>query len=90
MVLQDALYLCSTPKEENEDLLLFVVPKVHHTATLYGTIKMWDIKAVTIHYLYYKNVSGGQKWPNRWDKLLGPVNAAFSMRVAFLKPLYAL
>ena len=28
------LYLCSTPKGENEDLLLFVVPKAHQTATL--------------------------------------------------------
>ena len=27
--LQGTLYLCSTPKGENEDLLLFVVPKVH-------------------------------------------------------------
>ena len=25
--LQNTLYLCSTPKGENEDLLLFVVPK---------------------------------------------------------------
>ena len=30
------LYLCSTPKGENEDLLLFVVPKMHWTATLNG------------------------------------------------------
>ena len=30
------LYLLSTPKGENEDLLLFVVPKVHQTATLNG------------------------------------------------------
>ena len=29
MVLQDALYLHSTPKGENEDLLLFIVPKAH-------------------------------------------------------------
>ena len=36
MVLQDALYLHSTPKEENEDLLLFVVLKVHQTAALNG------------------------------------------------------
>ena len=36
MVLQDALYLCSTPKGENEDLLLFLVPKAHWTATLNG------------------------------------------------------
>ena len=35
-VLQDALYLCSTPKRKNEDLLLFMVPKVHQTATLNG------------------------------------------------------
>ena len=32
--LQVTLYLHSTPKEENEDLLLFVVPKGHQTATL--------------------------------------------------------
>ena len=36
MVLQDALYLHSTSKGENEDLLLFVVPKVDWTATLNG------------------------------------------------------
>ena len=30
------LYLHSTPKGENEDLLLFIVPKVHQTATLNG------------------------------------------------------
>ena len=35
-VLQDALYLCSMPKGGNEDLLLFMVPKVHQTATLNG------------------------------------------------------
>ena len=34
--LQGALYLCSTPKGEDEDLLLFVVPKVHRTAALDG------------------------------------------------------
>ena len=35
-VLQDALYLCSMPKGENEDLLLFMVLKVHQTVTLNG------------------------------------------------------
>ena len=34
--LQGTLYLHSTPKGENEDLLLFVVPKAHQTATLNG------------------------------------------------------
>ena len=36
IVLQDALYLHSMPKGENEDLLLFIVPKAHWTATLNG------------------------------------------------------
>ena len=30
------LYLCSTPKGENEDLLLFMVPKMHQTTALNG------------------------------------------------------
>ena len=34
--LQGALYLCSTPKGEDKDLLLFIVPKAHWTATLNG------------------------------------------------------
>ena len=34
--LQGTFYLCSTPKGENEDLLLFVVPKMHQTAAMNG------------------------------------------------------
>ena len=37
---QCTLYLCSTPKGENEDLLLFVVPNTHWTVTLNGC--HWD------------------------------------------------
>ena len=36
MIHQAALYLCSMPKGETEDLLLFMVPKAHHVATLNG------------------------------------------------------
>ena len=36
MTLQNALYLHSMPRGENEDLLLFVVPKVHQVTTLNG------------------------------------------------------
>ena len=36
MVFQDALYLHSMPKGENEDLLLFIVPKAHQIAALNG------------------------------------------------------
>ena len=35
-VLQDAFYLCFMPKGENEDLLLFIVPKAHQNAALNG------------------------------------------------------
>ena len=35
-VLQGTLYLHSMPKGENEDLLLFMVPKMHWTAALNG------------------------------------------------------
>ena len=34
--IQGTLFLCSIPKGEDEDLLLFVVPKAHQTATLNG------------------------------------------------------
>ena len=34
--LRGTLYLCSTPKGENEDLLLLMVPNTHRTATLNG------------------------------------------------------
>ena len=34
--LQGTLYLCATPKGENKDLLLFMVLKMHWTATLNG------------------------------------------------------
>ena len=35
-ILQGTLYLHSMPKGENEDLLLFMVPKMHQTAALNG------------------------------------------------------
>ena len=37
---QKALYLCMTPKGESENLMLFMVPKVHRVATLNGY--HWD------------------------------------------------
>ena len=33
---QGALYLCSMPKGETEDLLLFMVPNAHHVTALNG------------------------------------------------------
>ena len=73
------LYLCSTPKGENEDLLLFVVPKAHQTATLNGCHQDADSMSMTIPFPSYKNISGGQEWPSRWDKLSRPVDTASNM-----------
>ena len=54
------------PKGENEDLLPFVVLKAHWTATLNGCqSRCGTSRLMTIHYPYYKNVSGGQEWPNK-------------------------
>ena len=39
--LQGTLYLCSTPKGEDKDLLLFIVPRAHQTAALNGC--HWDV-----------------------------------------------
>ena len=36
MTLQNTLHLCSTPKGENENVLLFVVPRAHRVAALKG------------------------------------------------------
>ena len=87
--LQDTLYLCSMPKEENEDLLLFVVLKMHQTAALN------ECHQDTRHQghnctLSLLHISGSPEWPDRWDKLFGPANAASSMKVAPPRHLYAL
>ena len=64
--LQGTLYLCSTPKGEDEDLLLFVVPKVHLDChPKWMSSEMQDTKAVTIISLCCKNIFGGQEWPNK-------------------------
>ena len=63
--LRGTLYLCSTSKGENEDLLLFVVPKAHQTATLNGCHRGTGHQGHDHTLPYYKNVSGGQEWPNR-------------------------
>ena len=65
MTLQNVLYLLITPKGKNEDLLLFMVPKVHQTAALNRCHRDKDTKAMTIPCPYYKNCFGGLEWSNR-------------------------
>ena len=85
---QNALYLHSMPKGENEDLLLFVVPKAHRVAALNGCHCDASHQGCEVPYPYYKNAFGGQGWPTRCDKLLVPAHAAYSMRAASPRPLY--
>ena len=54
--LQGILYLRSTPKGDDEDLLLFVVPKTHRTAASMDAILMQDTKAKTILFPCCKNI----------------------------------
>ena len=84
------LYFHSTPKGENEDLLLFIVPKVHQTATLNGCHQDAGHQGCDHTLSCYKNISGGQEWPSRWDKLSRPADTASNMRAAPLRPLCAL
>ena len=53
------------PQGKDEDLLLFVVPKAHQTATLNGC--HWDAghQDTTKPSPYYRNISGGWEWPNK-------------------------
>ena len=59
--LQGALYLCLTPKGEDEDLLLFVVPKVHWTATLNGCHQDAGHQGHDHTLSLLKNTFGGQE-----------------------------
>ena len=61
MTLQNALYLHSTPKGENEDLLLFVVlESTSSHCSEWVSSRCQTTKAITIPCPYYKNAFGGQ------------------------------
>ena len=53
------------PKGQNEDLLLFMVPKMHWTVALNGCHQDAGHQGHDHTLPYYKNASGGQEWPNR-------------------------
>ena len=63
--LQGTLYLCSTPKGEDEDLLLFIVPRAHWIATLNGCHQDAGHQGHDIPFPCYKNISGGQEWSTK-------------------------
>ena len=63
--LQGTLYLCSTPKGEDEDLLLFVVPKAHWTATLNRCHQDAGHQGHDHTLSLLQEHFGGQEWPNK-------------------------
>ena len=87
--LQNTLYLHSTPKGENEDLLLFVVLKAHQTVALNGCHRDTghqgcDCTLSLLHECFW--------WPGMAKQMrqtIRPAHAAFSIRVASSRPLYA-
>ena len=84
------LYLHSTPKGENEDLLLFVVPKVHWTAALNGC--HWDAG----HQGHDHTLSLLQEcfwWPGmakQMRQVIKACNCCLQYESGTPKPLYAL
>ena len=62
---QGTLYLRSTPKGEDEDLLLFVVPKAHQTATLNGCHQNAGHQGHDHTLSLLQEHFGGQEWPNK-------------------------
>ena len=90
MVLQDALYLCSMPKGENEDLLLFMVPKVHQTAALNGCHQDAGHQGHDHTLSLLQEHFWWLGMAKQMRQVIRPAHTAFSMRVASLKPLYAL
>ena len=70
---QGALYLHSMSKGETEDLLLVMVPKAHHVATLNGCHR--DVGQGCNHPCC-GSISGGEGWPIRGSNPLSPVCVA--------------
>ena len=88
--LQNTLYLCSMPKGENEDLLLFVVPRAHRVTALDGCYQ--DAR----HQGHDHTLSLLQEcfWcPGMANQVRQSIrawtHAASSMRMASPRPLYA-
>ena len=59
MIHQKALYLHATPKGENEDLLLFMVPRVHRVTALNGCHQDAGNRAMTAPCHYCRSAFGG-------------------------------
>ena len=64
-VLWNDFYLHSMPKGEHENLLLFVVPKAHWTATLNGYHRDVGHQGHDCTLSLLQECFGGQEWSTR-------------------------
>ena len=82
-----ALYLCSMPKGETEDLLLFVVPKAHWVGTLNRCHRdaghQGSNRTLSLVWEW-----GGQEWLVRCSNPSSPACIACNMRVICLRHHY--
>ena len=81
------LYLHNTPNGENEDLLLFMVPKMQWTATLNGCHQDAGHQG---HDCTLSLLQEHFWWPGMAKQMRQIIKAASRMRVTPLRPLYAL
>ena len=85
---QGALNLCSMPRGETKDLLLFMVPRAHHVATLNGCPRDVGHHGCDLPCPCCRSISGYQAWPIRCSNPLSPPCIACNMRVICPKHLY--
>ena len=88
MIHQKTLYLCSMPKGENEDLLLFVVPKVHWVATLNGFHRDAGHQGHDHTLSLLQEYFWRPEMTSRCGNPSEPAHAVYSMRAACPRPLY--
>ena len=89
MTLQNALYLHSMPKGENEDLLLFMVPKAHQVATLNGYDQDAGHQGCDLTLSLPQEHFWWPGMPKQMRQSIRACNAAFNVRMASPRTLYA-
>ena len=90
MIHQKALYICSITKAENENLLVFVVPRAHWVTALNGCHQDAGHQGLDHTLSLLQGSFCGQGWVARCSSPSGPAHAVYSMRAACPRPPYIL
>ena len=85
---QGALYLCSMPKGETEDLLLFIVPKAHHVAALNRCHRDAGHQDCDCTLSLLREHFWWPEWLIRCNNPSSPVCIVCNMRAIYQKHLY--